>query len=161
MIKNERGLTLVEVLTTLILTFIIGTLVFSVAISAINNYQHSEIQSQAQSEVNRFILNLTEIHQSHSTYTITRIDASSYQVTMDGNTYTFDSALDNVELYINHKIWQNGSLLTDHLLEVGHSKEIDHREKQDLFIKVTDSNPRFKTIEISTSISRLSGTGGS
>lgn len=157
---EERGITLVELLATLVLTFIVGSVVFSVTMSAINNYQQSEVQSQVQSDLNRFVAHLTDIHQTHKQYTITRVDSSTYTIQLpDDQQYTFNGHAENYDLYIGKSIRNSGVLQSDTRIDVGDTVEVNNIERLKLFIEVTNpSNNRFKPINISTSISQIIGT---
>ncbi|GEL78141.1 PulJ/GspJ family protein [Tenuibacillus multivorans] len=155
--KHEQGLTLIEVLATFVLTFVIGTLVFSVATTAINHYKHSEIQSQTQSEVNQLILNLTDIHQNYTHYTISRINSSTYVVETPDTSYTFHGEASTYDIYIAKNLWSGGDLLPDSILLPGESISINGGQTYEMFISVTKPEVnRFKPVEVSTSISRIS-----
>ncbi|MGP4071711.1 hypothetical protein ACTWQB_04060 [Piscibacillus sp. B03] len=157
---EERGITLVELLATLVLTFIVGSVVFSVTMSAINNYQQSEVQSQVQSDLNRFVAHLTDIHQTHQQYSITREDASTYIIQLpDDQQYTFNGHAENYDLYIGKSIRNRGSLLSDTRINIGETVDVNNIERVKLFIEVTSpSNKRFKPMTVSTSISQIIGS---
>ncbi|SEQ49469.1 PulJ/GspJ family protein [Piscibacillus halophilus] len=157
--KNNRGMTLIELLATLSLTFMVGSVIFSVTMSTIHHYQQSEIQSQVNSDLNRFISNLTDIHQTYKKYTITRIDSSTYVVELpEEKNYTFKGSVEKYDLYIGKRIIEDGEVISNTKLTDGDSFEVSNIENLDLLIEVTDiTNRRFKPVTISTSISQIIG----
>ncbi|RPF50565.1 PulJ/GspJ family protein [Aquisalibacillus elongatus] len=154
---NENAITLIEVLATIVLTFVIGTLVFSVTTSAINHYKETETTSQVQSEINRFLLQLTDTHKDSREYTIFRGSASSYDLIIDDEShYTFNGIAENYDLYIGETIrTADQELISDTKVEIGERALISNKKKYDVHIVVTDSEHRFGQIELSTTISRL------
>ncbi|WP_188207298.1 hypothetical protein [Alkalibacillus aidingensis] len=155
MITNERGLTLIEVLATIVLTFIIGSLVFSVTHTTIENYQQSELRSKAQTDSNRLIHRLTSIHQTAYSYTIEQETDSVIHIERDnGETYTFDGSPLQYELAIEGSTIEHGVPVTIPLSET---------LSINFSVQVTQTdNPRFRPLTISTRISRITpaGSGG-
>ncbi|MFD2639233.1 type II secretion system protein [Piscibacillus salipiscarius] len=152
--KDERGITLVELLATLTLMFIVGSVVFSVTLSTINHYQQSEIESQVQSDLNRFIAHLTDIHQTHKQYDLTRIDSSTYVVRMsEDQSYTFDGhgGIYDIAAGAGERSLTN--------LAAGDTISVDHVDDLRLLIEVTDpSNKRFKPVTLTTTITQIIGS---
>lgn len=69
--SDERGLTLIEVLTTLAILSFIGTIIWSVFIQGYRNSQQAISKNLILQEVNILISNLTNLHQKLDIYEIT------------------------------------------------------------------------------------------
>ncbi|MDQ0351992.1 Tfp pilus assembly protein PilE [Alkalibacillus filiformis] len=152
--NNSKGLTLIELLGAIVLTFIVGSLVFSVLHQSIENYQQSELRSKAQTDTNRLIYNLTNIHQTSQTYTIEQPTQSSFIVTIerdDITTYEFNGQPFDYELVIDGSPVSIDEPLTFNLQE---------KPSYSLSVIVTHTdNPRFNPLEITTNITRTTPAG--
>ncbi|MET3683127.1 type II secretory pathway pseudopilin PulG [Alkalibacillus flavidus] len=150
---NQRGFTLIELLAVFVLTFVVGSLVFSILTQSLNNYEQSELRSQAQTDVNRLIFQIRNVHQSGSPYTIDQLNPSTIAITpeddsvspvqFNGEPFQYDMAV-------------NGS-------NINGSKTMNPQDVSAYSITVTvrqPSNDRFNPIELESSISRLQPSGG-
>ncbi|PKR76938.1 hypothetical protein CEY16_14120 [Halalkalibacillus sediminis] len=157
---RQNGITLVEVLATLVIMFIVGSLVFSVTTTAIENYKQSELRTTSQQQTNQLIVRLTNIHQTSNQYQVTRINDSNYifevtkndgttgQYTFDGKPFVYNLTIDSVNL------------------NVGDTFSIDLTEPDNRRIDVEleydhPTESRFPDDEFRTSISRLTPAGSS
>ncbi|MDV2581855.1 PilW family protein [Alkalibacillus haloalkaliphilus] len=152
--NNSKGITLIELLGAIVLTFIVGSLVFSILIQSIENYQQSELRSKAQTDANRLIYNLTNIHQSSQAYTIEQSTESSLIVTIERDettTYEFNGHPFKYELTID------GSNVS-----ISEPIALNFQEKPSYSLSVTVTQPentRFNPLEITTNISRVTPAG--
>ncbi|MGM8216318.1 PulJ/GspJ family protein [Bacillaceae bacterium W0354] len=152
--KNERGITLVEVLAALILVFVIGSLAFSVTTTTYENYNQSELRTSAHRQVNLFFSHLTNIHQRAQSYTIKKINESTIEVDItysDGRhrVYTFDGKPFLYKLQVE----QNGVMV-----DVDNEWYVDLTTTRSLTINLKVSQPsnnRFRPIEIKTNLYRI------
>lgn len=71
--KNQRGLTLVEVLATLVILSIAGVLIWSIFFQGLKFSQNAVSKNMMIQEANIVISNLKKIHQTSSEYNITSI----------------------------------------------------------------------------------------
>lgn len=69
-IKNNRGLTLLELLAAIAISSIVITLVVSVLISSFTSYQKTQVHVDLRQEANLIQTLLTEVHQKNAVYTI-------------------------------------------------------------------------------------------
>ena len=151
--KNERGITLIELLAALALVFVIGSLVFSVFMSTQENYKQSELKSSAHRQVNILLTQLTNIHQNSLYYTIRPLDESTIEINFSspsGKTRSY--VFDGKPFYFNLYIEKNDEMvrITDE-----HIVDLTTRLNISLKITVSHNSPRFKPIEITTNLSRL------
>lgn len=70
MLRNDRGLTLLEVLVTFVILSFIGIIIWTVFNNGIKYSNEAISKNQMQQEVNILLTNLTKIHQTSSKYTI-------------------------------------------------------------------------------------------
>lgn len=70
MIRCQRGISLVEVLVTLSILSLIGTIVWSVFFQGVNFSQRAVTKNTLQQEANFVITRLTKIHQTSIQYSI-------------------------------------------------------------------------------------------
>ncbi|MGN7478839.1 PulJ/GspJ family protein [Solibacillus silvestris] len=87
-ITNQKGLTLVELLATMVLTAIVSLLLFSIATKALENTniigQETVLRDEADIIVSKFIKTLYSTRQDHIIRNITTTDGNSYiEVTND------------------------------------------------------------------------------
>lgn len=72
--SNQKGLTLVETLAVIIITFIVMLILFNIVASSLNNSKKMQEQANIQSEANYLLVVLREFHQRGQDYTISFID---------------------------------------------------------------------------------------
>ncbi|MBH9968199.1 PulJ/GspJ family protein [[Bacillus] enclensis] len=70
MIRNQNGLTLIEVLITLTLLSVIGLILWSVLIDGISYSEKAASKNTVQQEANIIAMGLTKIHQTSDDYEI-------------------------------------------------------------------------------------------
>ncbi|MBR7554439.1 PilW family protein [Allobacillus sp. GCM10007491] len=147
--KNQKGITLVELLAGLVLFFLVSTLIFSIATQAIENYRQTETRSIAQQEANLFINHLISVHRTADFYTLTRNDDSSYLVTRNGeDSFTISTTPYRIDVSLNHTALQQGE-----------SIQINLSTQQSVPLQVTVvplNDQRFKTFSIDTQLYRIS-----
>lgn len=87
MVKNQRGITLVEVLAAIILISIISFLAWNIFFQGKNYTEKSLSKSQMQQEANIILSRLSKIHQSSDNYEV-NIQTCSFNIkyTVNGNT---------------------------------------------------------------------------
>lgn len=87
MVKNQRGITLVEVLAAIILIAIISFLAWNIFFQGKNYTEKSISKSQMQQEANIILSRLSKIHQSSDTYEV-NIQTCSFTIkyTVSGTT---------------------------------------------------------------------------
>lgn len=99
MIKNQRGITLVEVLATIILISIISFLTWNIFFQGKNYTEKSISKSQMQQEANIILSRLSKIHQSSDTYEV-NIQKCSFTIKYTVNGTTKNESFNNSRLCI-------------------------------------------------------------
>ncbi len=74
LIRSQRGISLVEVLVTLVILSLIGTIVWSVFFQGYRFSQKAVTKNMLQQEANLVVTNLTKIHQTSKQYSISTTD---------------------------------------------------------------------------------------
>ncbi|WP_066385972.1 prepilin-type N-terminal cleavage/methylation domain-containing protein [Neobacillus mesonae] len=74
--QNERGLTLVEVLATLVIMSIVSIIIWSIFFQGFNFSQKAISKNQMQQEMNLLINNLLGIHQTAKEYNLKNINSN-------------------------------------------------------------------------------------
>ncbi|MFC0014191.1 MULTISPECIES: PilW family protein [Allobacillus] len=147
--KNQKGVTLVELLAGLVLFFLVSTLIFSMATQAIENYRQTETRSIAQQEANLFINHLITTHRKADVYILDRQSESSYLLTSNGD----DS------ITINTSPYRIDVSLNQTALQPGESIQINLSSQRSIPLQVTvvpSSDQRFKKFSIDTQLYRIS-----
>jgi type II secretory pathway pseudopilin PulG len=80
MIKNEHGITLIEVLGSVVILSLIGSIIWNIFFQGYNFSQEAISKNSMQQEANFIINDLTKIHQTAKQYEITS-SGDSIQVT--------------------------------------------------------------------------------
>lgn len=70
MIRNQRGLSLVELLAVLAILSFLGTIIWSVFFQGYNFSKRAVTKNMLQQDANLIVTNLTKIHQTSEQYTI-------------------------------------------------------------------------------------------
>ncbi|MFY0741189.1 prepilin-type N-terminal cleavage/methylation domain-containing protein [Solibacillus silvestris] len=87
MVKNQRGITLMEVLAAIILISIISFLAWNIFFQGKNYTEKSLSKSQMQQEANIILSRLSKIHQSSDTYEVnTQTCSFIIKYTVNGTT---------------------------------------------------------------------------
>ncbi|MDP4156097.1 MAG: type II secretion system protein [Bacillota bacterium] len=74
MIRTQRGISLIELLVTLAILSVIGTIIWSVFFQGYKYSQKAVTKNRLQQEANLVIVNLTKIHQTSLVYSINNAD---------------------------------------------------------------------------------------
>ncbi len=145
MYKNEKGLTLLEVLVTLVILSFIGVLIWSVFNSGIK-FSNKEIsKNQMQQEANIILTTLTKIHQTATSYSIN--SNASCSVTVNAN-FSHSSEVYNFE---NQKLCIN----ITHNNASDDFDPIYHNNLVTFYITISEKNNRKNEISIEGVLSRL------
>jgi len=98
-IKNERGLTLVEVLATLIIFTLIFILAWSIFFQGTNYTKKAVSKNQLQQEVNVIISSLNSIHKRSTEYAAT-INSCSFSIQYTAQGVTKKEVFENSQMCI-------------------------------------------------------------
>jgi prepilin-type N-terminal cleavage/methylation domain-containing protein len=137
--ENEKGLTLIELLATIVILAIVGSIIFGVLLNIQKNYQDQTSQNQLGQEANYIIAIIRNYHQKGSAYTIT----------YDANRKVFiDGSLGKQQL-------GQDSQTVDILFgkDESFTREDDTVDYNPLFINVKITDQKGKSVEIDTIIS--------
>jgi len=142
--KNEVGVTLMEVLVTIIITSFVLILVFSIFFNGLKVSNKAESNSSLQQEANYIIFALKKVHESGIDYTITVED--SKKITINKGQYN-EQVIEKMKFDYEIKI--NGSPITFKSIKPkGDNKKIS--------IELTIVDTKIdKEYAIKTTISRL------
>jgi prepilin-type N-terminal cleavage/methylation domain-containing protein len=143
--KNERGLTLIEVLAAVTVLSIIGVIVWNAFFQGYEYSQTAVSKNTMNQEANLIITNLTRIHQTSESYTLSNIDNTIVlTVTKPEPSKTIKFEHSQMEFVIDLK---------------GHSMTIDptktEDKKIDLTITIKDKNDSSNQVEVDTILYRL------
>jgi len=154
-IRNERGMTLVELLAALTIFIILIGIVYGILISIVQNMEHRKEQEDARREVNYILTLLTNIHQKSSYYEIQSIDHTRFEIR-----YIFQGEEKIEQIVTAPYEWEliiNGQSLQDKIA-------IDTKKENQLSIHVsltlTNHDKRFDEVKIETIISRMTPAKG-
>lgn len=93
-LKNERGLTLVEMLAVVVLITAISIFLFNIIIKAMENSENISIETELRDEadiiVSKFIKEMYSVHQKDIIYNVTNDSGSYLQITTDRTKCTKD-----------------------------------------------------------------------
>lgn len=146
--NNQKGITLVELLATMVLLFIVSTLVLSIATQAIENYRQTETRSFAQQEANLLINQLTSTHRTSSSYEVRRDELFHYTITADNEK---TSKINTAPFQLDLTLGAEG-------ITVGESILVNVSEHSSIPLQVTvvsQPDQRFRTFEIDTNLYRI------
>lgn len=104
-LNNEKGLTLIEMLATITILFVLGGMVYAMLFQMFANFSSTENRSTARQEANLIIAQLTNIHQTSDEYTI-EYESDNYFITKaNGNSmrlghknYQYDLSVNGIGL---------------------------------------------------------------
>ncbi|MRG87489.1 prepilin-type N-terminal cleavage/methylation domain-containing protein [Salinibacillus xinjiangensis] len=89
--KNEKGLTLVELLATIAILSIVSGIIMSIIISSMNNTNSIKTSNDMKNKANMIMLELTNFHQTSKTYTFHQTGQDSFTITdHEGNQSTIE-----------------------------------------------------------------------
>ncbi|SOC38280.1 hypothetical protein [Ureibacillus acetophenoni] len=89
-IKNQNGVSLVEILATFILVSIVGLLAWNIFFQGTNYSKNAMTKNQMYQEANVIISTLTKIHQKNQEYTISSSDCT-IEVLNSGHNKIFET----------------------------------------------------------------------
>src|SRR5690625_2683473 len=150
-LKGEKGLTLIEMMATIVILFIIGSMFYAVLTQSFTNFHTSEEKITARQEANLMIAHLTNIHQKSEVYTIeSGTDDSFFTTETDSGKimklghkdYTYKLEVEGQDLKLG------GPIVVDLTLDDNKSKEIK-------LVLENKNNDRNDTFTIITTISRM------
>lgn len=143
--RNEKGLSLIEVLVTLVILSIVGTIIWSVFNNGVRFSNEAISKNQMQQEANIVLTKLTKIHQTATEYTL---------MSNSNCTFTVKAIIDN-----NNEDYQfENSKLCLQVTHNGTSDSIDPVGKDHilpLIVTISDRNNLANDIELDAVLSRL------
>lgn len=148
--NKENGMTLVEVLATITILFIIGGIAYAMLFQMFTNVSHSEQRISARQEANLILAHLTTVHQKSTSYTIERDgDDPEHFFTVEDET--------GVLMKLGNRHYTYTLEMDSTILDEGNTPfTIDLRDSQnkELDVKLTlESN--FDSVVVQTTISRM------
>lgn len=146
--KNERGITLIEGLATLVILSIIGVLIWNVFFQGYKYSQKAVSKNTMQQEANIIITTLTRIHQTSQEYTITNADGVIVITATNP-----DQTIQFKDSRMNYWIKENEDEVDEQEREI---KSINPKtRKLELFIIIKDKHDSKNKVEIETLLYRL------
>ncbi|MFJ5715543.1 type II secretion system protein [Neobacillus sp. NPDC093127] len=155
MIRNERGLTLIEVLGTLTILSIVGVIIWNVFFQGFVYSKKAISRNFMQQETNIIITNIKKIHQSNINYTIS---SSNCDITVIYQKDKLTSA--KTQVYSHSQICYNLEIKID-TTNNGSGPVLIEPNKTDVTLKVKTSdrkNPK-NIVTIDTFLYRMKGVG--
>jgi prepilin-type N-terminal cleavage/methylation domain-containing protein len=148
--NNERGMSLIEVLLTLTILSIVGTVIWQAFFQGYQYSNNAVSKNLLQQEANLVITNLTRVHQSLEEYTIK---------SSNGTIELLDSSNSQIAKYtdirFNYGVFLNAP--DTEPLELTNKSVIPSDKGQNLNIKVTieEKNNSNNNVEVETLLYRL------
>jgi prepilin-type N-terminal cleavage/methylation domain-containing protein len=102
--KNQRGLTLIELLAGLTVSLLILSLTLSLLTFTYKSFQQSKIQQQMQQEANIMIATISNFHQSNGSISINYSSSNKITITSSSESYVFSSESFDYYLSIDQKL---------------------------------------------------------
>lgn len=137
--KNERGLTLIELLLSLSIATIVGILIWNVFFQGFNYSNKAMTKNQMQQEANIIISSLTKYHRTVDSY---EISSSNCKISISGN---------SIEIYEHPQL----------CFKTSRTGTIQPKVEDVLLtINVSDKNAPENDVEIGTVLSRLKSEDG-
>lgn len=149
MLKDNKGITLVEILATITLLSVIGILVWSVFIQGIKNTNEGAMKTRLTQEMNYVQATLRKIHQTADNYKITFPTNCSIHVEYNNEGVSSTTLFEDNR--ICYEIFIEGEKKED-LLEIN-PKGGDHSISIDFVL--SDKNNFRNNVTILTNLSRL------
>jgi type II secretory pathway component PulJ len=142
--RNERGITLVEILGAITILSILGVIVWNVFLQVYKYSQTVVSKNLMQQEANIIITNLTRIHQIEDSYEISSVPETG-----------------GVKVDIPNKDNPEKTVTFDHdqlLIEFSYYGQVNPKqEDKNIKITITDKYPTTNKIEVETFLYRLKG----
>jgi prepilin-type N-terminal cleavage/methylation domain-containing protein len=140
MMKNQNGLTLIEILASLAVLSVIGLVLWNVFFQGLIYSKKAVSQTAMQQEANMISMELTRIHQSHSTY---RLVNSGCAIKI----YDSESSQQPFETFSHSELCISGI-----------TKEIDSSSSRDLALTLHDKKHPENKFELTTTLYKLKGS---
>lgn len=156
-LNNNKGLTLIEMLATITILFIIGGMVYAMLFQMFSNFNNSENRITARQEANLIIAHLTTIHEKSKRYELEH-DSDHYFITeafteTDSSTMKLGHEKYNYDLSVSY-LDDDGTEVTKKLSD--EPIEIDLTKTKfksiDVLLTLSSSNDEF---EVKTTLSRM------
>ncbi|WP_341302033.1 prepilin-type N-terminal cleavage/methylation domain-containing protein [Lysinibacillus sp. FSL H8-0500] len=138
-IKNQRGLTLVEVLASIIILSLVTILAWNIFFQGTKYSQKTISKNQMQQEANVIIANLNSIHKRSREYSVSSSDCRLSVV------YTDQNRTEKEEIFENSQMCIQANALT----------VIPKTSNAEVHLIIEEKNNPNNTIEINTLLSRL------
>lgn len=145
MIRNERGLTLVELLATLTIIAFIGIIIWNVFLQGSKYAQNAGSKNSMIQEANFVIANLLKIHQTSDSYTINQNSSCSVTVTYTKGSVQQTQVFDDQKLCISISLNNLPGTINPNLIDVP------------LTLTVSDKQNSNNTISVNSTLYRVKG----
>ncbi|WML59564.1 prepilin-type N-terminal cleavage/methylation domain-containing protein [Neobacillus sp. PS2-9] len=155
MSRNERGLTLIEVLIAVAILSIIGVIIWNVFYQGYSYSKKATSRNSMQQETNILITNLKKIHQSNINYTI---KSSNCDITV---TYQKDpTSTAQTQIFSHSQICFKLEIIVDSINQGAGPINIQPNKSDiTLNINTSDKNNPGNNLTISTFLYRMKGVG--
>ncbi|MEO2074634.1 MAG: prepilin-type N-terminal cleavage/methylation domain-containing protein [Bacillus sp. (in: firmicutes)] len=161
--KDERGLTLVEVLATITIISIVSIIIWSVFFQGINFSKKATSRNLMLQEMNLLVTNLTKIHQTSSVYEISSSGPNNCEITVISKKR---DKIQNIDIVQPTQIFNHSQICFNFILDIknkrtGTSPNTIEPNENDVSITLTASdknNPDNKVITKSY-LYRMKGVG--
>ncbi|MDQ6599833.1 prepilin-type N-terminal cleavage/methylation domain-containing protein [Bacillus salipaludis] len=148
--RDERGLTLIEVLASITILSILGVIIWNVFLQGYKLSQRAVSKNSMIQETNLVITNLTRIHQKSTQYTLSNTGANC-EITIN---YTKMDGTTQTEIYNNPQICFNFDITNSVTMPV-------NPKQNDVSLKITSSDKKnpSNNITINTMLYRIKAGG--
>lgn len=150
-LKNQKGLTLIELLATITVLSIIGLIIWGVFIQGTQYFQNAMTKNQMQQEANIILERIKNIHQTSDSYTIAPLDnriiveykekgvpnekrVEFKHNNLDFSVEVFESDEEGKKLLLNNKIIIPGDKNPEVKLMINDSNDIDNNLEVSSFL---------------------------
>ncbi|SFB16370.1 MULTISPECIES: type II secretion system protein [unclassified Bacillus (in: firmicutes)] len=139
--KNQKGITLIEVLATLAILSLVSTLIYGVFIGSQQNFKRISTKTSLSQEANLIVATIKNYHTKNNKY-ILSLDSSTQKASIGTTSANIPLHKDKLKILIKYDVTGTNtySVLTG-------PKEIDSSKPLSLYIKITDQNGDFEEIE--------------
>lgn len=144
--KNQKGITLIEVLATLAILSLVSTLIYGVFIGSQQNFHRISTKTSLSQEANLIVATIKNYHTKNDKY-ILDLNSSTQKASIGTTSANIPLHKDKMKIQIKYDITGTNtySVLTGPIT-------IESSKPLNLYIKITDTNGDFE--EIGTIIKR-------